>query len=156
MMANIFEDNDVAMSMFTEMPQLCFKSLDQPQIQALKNEKFDLVILSVFFNYCFLSFIHHFKVPFIYAFPSGLSGTMNDFIGQIDFPGIVGHKFMLPTFPLTFKQRLATTLMNGYFNGMEYFLLPKMHSTCIERGLCAPDTPPFSEIHQNASLAIIN
>ncbi|RXG56125.1 UDP-glucuronosyltransferase 1-6 [Armadillidium vulgare] len=136
-MANIFEDNDVAMSMFTEMPILCFKALDQPQIQALKNEKFDLV-------------------PFIYAFPSGLSGTMNDFIGQIDFPGIVGNKFLQPTFPLTFKQRLATTLMNGYFNGMEYFLLPKMHSTCIEKGLCAPDTPPFPEIHQNASLAIIN
>ncbi|KAB7505536.1 UDP-glucuronosyltransferase 1-7C [Armadillidium nasatum] len=157
MLVNIFEDNDVVASIFKEMSTICFKALDQPQIQALKNEKFDLIILSIFFNYCFLSFIHHFKVPFIYISPAGLIGSMNDMVGNIDFPGIVGTKFLQPTFPLTFKQRLATTLMNEYMTKVsEYYLLPKMYSMCIEKGLCDPDTPPFSEFDKNASLIIIN
>ncbi|RXG56120.1 Anthocyanidin 3-O-glucosyltransferase [Armadillidium vulgare] len=157
MMTNIFEDNDVVTSIIKEMPTLCFKALDQPQIQALKNEKFDLVILSIFFNYCFLSLIHHFKVPFIYSSPAGLIGSMNDMVGNIDFPGIVGTKFLQPTYPLTFKQRLATTLINEYMTKVtEYYLLPKMRSTCIEKGLCSPDTPPFSEFDKNASLILIN
>ncbi|KAB7505530.1 hypothetical protein Anas_01652, partial [Armadillidium nasatum] len=157
LMTNIFEENDLIMEMFTELPKLCIEALDQPQIQALKKEKFDLIIMSMFFDYCFHTFIHHLKVPFIYASPGGLFGSFHDMTGNIDVPGITGSKLLEPGFPLTFQQRLEATLMNEFFTKInDYYLVPKMYSLCIERGVCSPDTPPFSEFYKNVSLVIIN
>ncbi|KAB7505540.1 hypothetical protein Anas_01645 [Armadillidium nasatum] len=131
--------------------------LEQPHIQALKEEKFDLIIMSTFFNYCFLSFVHHFKVPFIYAWTTTLFGVFHDMIGNIDVPAISGFMYSETSFPFTFKQRLETAILNAIFkHSNEMNLEPKMHSMCIERRMCPPDTPPFSEFHKNASLIIVN
>ncbi|RXG73639.1 hypothetical protein Avbf_03882 [Armadillidium vulgare] len=80
--------------------------------------------MSMFFDDCFHTFIHHLKVPFIYASPGGLFGSFHDMTGNIDFPGITGSKLLEPGFPLTFEQRLETTLMNELFTDKRLYLVP--------------------------------
>ncbi|KAB7505529.1 UDP-glucuronosyltransferase [Armadillidium nasatum] len=160
LMTNVFDESEqskMMFSMFTETPALCVKALGQPHIQALKNEKFDLVIVSAFLGSCFLSFVHHLKVPFIWATPSGLMGSFHNRIGSIDVPAISGCKLLEPGFPLTFKQRLTTTMVNELIGKLfQFYMEPKSRSLCVESGLCPVDTPPFSEFDKNASLLIIN
>ncbi|RXG55521.1 2-hydroxyacylsphingosine 1-beta-galactosyltransferase [Armadillidium vulgare] len=152
-----FEGKHSIMSLFTSTPKMCIDGLGQQKIQDLKKEKFDLIILNVFFDYCYLSFVHHFQIPFIYASSGALHGPLHDLVGNIDFPSLSGNVILEPGFPLTFSQRLVSTLINSVFKLMAtYYLEPKMYSDCIKAGLCPKDMPSFSEINKNASLAIIN
>ncbi|RXG67433.1 hypothetical protein Avbf_17976 [Armadillidium vulgare] len=129
-----------------ETLNLCMSVLEQPHIQALKKEKFDLIIMSTFFNYCFLSFVHHFKVPFIYGWTTALYGVFHDMIGNIDVPAII---FLL----LLNNDWRQLYLRKFLKHSNELYLEPKdAIQMCIERGMCPPDTPPFSEFHKNARI----
>ncbi|RXG58614.1 hypothetical protein Avbf_14295, partial [Armadillidium vulgare] len=46
-------------------PQMCSDTLAQKDVQDLKKEKFDIVMISVFFNYCYLSLVDHFNYLFM-------------------------------------------------------------------------------------------
>ena len=45
-----------------KMPEMCLSNLADKGVQELKKEKFDIVMLSMFFSTCFSSLLHHFKV----------------------------------------------------------------------------------------------
>ncbi|KAL7637533.1 UNVERIFIED_CONTAM: hypothetical protein RMT77_012261 [Armadillidium vulgare] len=115
MLVNIFDDSQMNSAFLRETLNLCMSVLEQPHIQALKKEKFDLIIMSTFFNYCFLSFVHHFKVPFIYGWTTALYGVFHDMIGNIDVPAISGFMYSEASFPFTFKQRLETAIFKEIF-----------------------------------------
>lgn len=64
-LSQTFEDAKSAFkNLFTKSPDLCSDSLEQKQVQDLKKEHFDVVILSMFFCDCYFSLVHHFKVMF--------------------------------------------------------------------------------------------
>lgn len=50
------------LNLISKTPQMCSDAISQKKVQALKNEQFDLIILSFFMNFCCLSFVHHFQV----------------------------------------------------------------------------------------------
>ncbi|RXG56176.1 hypothetical protein Avbf_14084 [Armadillidium vulgare] len=125
-LVKIFEDSQLISALLRETPDLCFRVLEQPHIQALKKEKFDIIIITMFFNYCFLSFVHHFKVPFIYAWTTTIYGIFHGMIGNIDVPAISGFMYSETSFPFTFKQRLETAILNEIFkHSNELYLEPK-------------------------------
>ncbi|RXG58714.1 hypothetical protein Avbf_12110, partial [Armadillidium vulgare] len=65
--------------------------------------------------------------------------------------------YVMPEFPLTFKQRLKTTVLNSLFYVLSSHILePRMYFECVKSGFCPLDMPSFAEIHKNASLMIVN
>ncbi|KAL7630942.1 UNVERIFIED_CONTAM: hypothetical protein RMT77_018766 [Armadillidium vulgare] len=154
---NVFSGASAILPLFTETSKLCVEGLGQQNVQDLKKEKFDLIILNAFMDYCYLSFVHHFKIPFLYAHAGALYNPYPGMIGAINFPSISGNIYTEPGFPLSFKQRLESTLINAAFYVMFNLCLEKwMHSECVKSGLCPPDMPSISEMNKNASLMIIN
>lgn len=59
-----FEQKGTFTKFYFISTKACIDGLKQQHIQDLKKEKFDVIIMSVFFDYCYFSFIHHFKVGF--------------------------------------------------------------------------------------------
>ncbi|KAB7505524.1 hypothetical protein Anas_01638 [Armadillidium nasatum] len=149
--------SDAITKLFHETPKLCSDGLQQSHVQNLKNEEFDIILISIFFDLCYLSFVHHFKVPFIFMTSSALVGSMSDYLNNIHFPSISGSILVEPNFPFTFTERLTAVSAETTFTLLlKHYLEPRMYSICVERGLCPKDMPTFSKIIQNASLAIIN
>ncbi|KAL7630943.1 UNVERIFIED_CONTAM: hypothetical protein RMT77_018767 [Armadillidium vulgare] len=153
-----FTGGSTILPLLTEIPKICVQGLGQKKVQDLKKEKFDLIILNVFFmDYCFLSFVHYFKIPFIYAHAGALTNPYYDTIGSFNVPAISGNIYVMPEFPLTFKQRLKTTVLNSLFYVLSSHILePRMYFECVKSGFCPLDMPSFAEIHKNASLMIVN
>ena len=52
--------------LFLDSPSLCLEGLGTKEVQDLKKDKYDFVILSLFFDYCYLSLVDHFKVIFVF------------------------------------------------------------------------------------------
>ncbi|RXG60830.1 hypothetical protein Avbf_18843, partial [Armadillidium vulgare] len=99
--------SDAITKLFHVTPKLCSDGLEQSHVQNLKNEEFDVILISIFFDLCYLSFVHHFKVPFIFMTSSALVGSMSDYLNNIHFPSISGSILVEPNFPLTFTERLT-------------------------------------------------
>ncbi|KAL7630187.1 UNVERIFIED_CONTAM: hypothetical protein RMT77_019674 [Armadillidium vulgare] len=149
--------SDAITKLFHETPKLCSDGLEQSHVQNLKNEEFDVILISIFFDLCYLSFVHHFKVPFIFMTSSALVGSMSDYLNNIHFPSISGSILVEPNFPLSFTERLTAVGAETTFTLLlKHYLEPRMYSICVERGLCPKDMPTFSKIIQNSSLAIVN
>ncbi|KAL7630946.1 UNVERIFIED_CONTAM: hypothetical protein RMT77_018770 [Armadillidium vulgare] len=153
-----FEEKSlVIMKFFIVAVDACIDGLKQQQIQALKEEKFDAVIVNIFFSQCYLSLVHHFKVPLIFVSPQGIVGPSHQMVGNIDFPAISGNAMSEPSIPITFSRRLKSTAVNTIYTLLNTFYLePQMYSKCVKNGLCPEDMPPFHEICENVSLTIIN
>ncbi|KAB7505543.1 Ecdysteroid UDP-glucosyltransferase [Armadillidium nasatum] len=152
-----FEQTGTFTKFYFISTKACIDGLKQEHIQDLKKEKFDVIIMSVFFDYCYFSLIHHFKVPYVYASPLGIVTPYHKMVGNIDVPSISGSLLSEPAFPITFVKRLRTTLSNLMYTILnDYYLEPQMHSQCVKSGLCPADMPLISEIHKNVSLILIN
>ncbi|RXG58713.1 hypothetical protein Avbf_12107 [Armadillidium vulgare] len=152
-----FEQKGTFTKFYFISTKACIDGLKQQHIQDLKKEKFDVIIMSVFFDYCYFSFIHHFKVPYVYASPLGIVTPYHKMVGNFDVPSISGSLLSEPAFPITFAKRLRTTLTNLMYTILnDYYLEPQMHSQCVASGLCPADMPLISEIHKNVSLILIN
>ncbi|KAB7505525.1 putative UDP-glucuronosyltransferase ugt-55 [Armadillidium nasatum] len=101
-----FTGGSTVLPLITEIPKICVQGLGQKEVQDLKKEKFDLIILNLFFmDYCFLSFVHYFKIPFVYAHAGALTNPYYDTIGSFNVPAISGNVYVMPEFPLTFKSK---------------------------------------------------
>ncbi|KAB7498172.1 hypothetical protein Anas_10756 [Armadillidium nasatum] len=137
-------------------PQMCSDTLGQKDVQDLKKEKFDIVMISVFFNYCYLSLVDHFNVPFVYLSSGGLFSPFTDMANNVDFPSVFSSKVLGASFPLSFKERLLNTFYNGFFWGVfKFYLMPRTEKICKERGLCSENLSLF-DLGNNSSLTIIN
>ncbi|KAB7505542.1 hypothetical protein Anas_01643 [Armadillidium nasatum] len=140
----------VIMKFFIVAVDACIDGLKQQQIQALKEEKFDAVIVNIFFSQCYLSLVHHFKVPLIFVSPQGIVGPSHQMVGNIDFPAISGNAMSEPSIPITFRRRLKSTAINYIYTLLNNFYLePQMYSKCVKNGLCPEDMLPFHEISKN-------
>lgn len=137
---------------------VCLRTLRSAEVQGLlREEEFDVVLLTSFFSDCYLSVVHQLKVPFIYVSPLGLVGPQSDLAGNPTFPSFSVAPVFTFEHPLTFGQRLANALgevaASAVFRyGMGYVTDWK----CRRSGLCPDDMPPVNEMRLNSSLVILN
>ncbi|CAL4058798.1 unnamed protein product [Meganyctiphanes norvegica] len=142
------------------IPKFCLDGLATKEAQDLLQEKWDVVLISVFFNDCFLYDVNRMQVPFIWMIPNGLFPPFSHLAGNPTFPSFIGN----PTNPVvsgpppyTFLQRtmnilheiFGVTLYNHYY-------LPRLDSLCHSRGQCTEEDPSIRDIRMNSSLFIIN
>lgn len=61
---NAFDGNFMTgpLTVIRKSPTLCSDSLESEKVQALLEEEFDVVLLTLFFSDCYLSLIHQMKV----------------------------------------------------------------------------------------------
>ena len=62
---NVFQEggaDNVVKDLISQCPEMCVQSLGTKEVQDLKKDQYDLVMISMFFNYCYLSLVDHFKV----------------------------------------------------------------------------------------------
>ncbi|ODM82195.1 UDP-glucuronosyltransferase [Orchesella cincta] len=70
-------------SSMEHMHKACIKVHENPQLQqVLKNEKFDLVIIDIFLNYCVLGMIPHFEAPSILLSTMGAPSMLSTAFGN--------------------------------------------------------------------------
>ncbi|CAL4128403.1 unnamed protein product, partial [Meganyctiphanes norvegica] len=56
---------------------LCLEAMEQKEIQDLRKEQFDIVILSIVHSECLLAIVHEMKIPYIWATVSGFMANMH-------------------------------------------------------------------------------
>ncbi|XP_064092120.1 UDP-glucuronosyltransferase 2B13-like isoform X2 [Macrobrachium nipponense] len=111
--------------MQTLMP-ICVESMGRREVQNLRREKFDVVLLSPF-NDCYLSLVQQLEAPLVYVSPYGLTSNTAEVVGNPIFPSYVTTVALDYTYPLTFAQRtknvLAGIALNLLFN---YYMRPNV------------------------------
>ncbi|KAF4519855.1 UDP-glycosyltransferase-13 [Ephemera danica] len=133
----------------------CPRMLNMPEVKSLLNEKFDLVILSMFFNDCFLPFAYHNKAPLIMFSPSGMMSWVGTNVGNPEPTAYVPSIFLPFSHEMTFMQRFGNTLAYYFLQFMrEFVLAPKMNVAVKE--VFGPNIPSILDIEKNASLVLLN
>lgn len=141
---------------FMHWPKDCVDALATKEMEQLKEEEFDLVILSIVMSECFYSVIHKLQVPFIHANPQGLMGFYNDMANNPQFLSLEPSVLMDLEVPLTFSDRMINTLSDTTIRAMYFYFLHILERKCRERRLCSEDMPSPSEMMSNGSLMIVN
>jgi hypothetical protein len=92
------------------------KAIQLPEFQkVLKDEKFDLVIIGMFFNNFLLGFGDHFKCPTVMLSTASHMSITNSITGNPAEINAVPSMHMIPVDPtkMTFLERMQNFLMNG-------------------------------------------
>ncbi|XP_059480683.1 UDP-glucosyltransferase 2-like [Neocloeon triangulifer] len=141
-------------SMLSMFLQLCPSVLSSPQVKPLLNEEFDLVIISTFFNQCFLPFGQFNNAPMIGISPAGSLGMGMD-MANPEPPSYVPSLFLPLTSKMTFPERLLNTVMTGLIKFLaKYYLKPSMHESAKQ--FFGPNIPSIEEMERSLSLVIYN
>ncbi|CAL8104484.1 unnamed protein product [Orchesella dallaii] len=94
----------------------CIKLYENPQLyEVLKNEKFDLVIIDIFLNYCVLGVIPHFKAPSILVSTMAAPSHFSNIFGNRLQPSFVPCSFLKYTDQMSFLERLINTVLDSVF-----------------------------------------
>ena len=128
---------------------------ENPEVIALKNEKFDLVISEAFFfQEPLLAFAHHFGCPNMVLYSVGYSINMNFFTGGAInpsyVPNVLGTGLTTENFFDRFKNTIATVT---WLLGHQLYYLPKVDARMRE---IFPDAPPIQDLLRNISLTLVN
>jgi hypothetical protein len=83
------------------------------QIRPLLDDKFDLVIISNFFNNCFLPFGHYYGAPVIGIGSAGSFGFGMD-LANPEPPAYVPSMFLPFTEHMTFSERATNFLISNF------------------------------------------
>jgi glucuronosyltransferase len=133
----------------------CPNMLKLPEIRDLLKKKFDLVILSMFFNDCFLPFAYHNKAPLILFSPAGLLSWVGSNLGNPEPTSYVPSVLLPFSHDMSFVQRFINTVTYYTLDIMRrVILLPVANEAARE--FFGPDTPSIIELERNASLVLLN
>ncbi|KAK8394676.1 hypothetical protein O3P69_005862 [Scylla paramamosain] len=158
-MPNLFEsDSRTAVSFLLELLKTaCVKALSYEEVQSLREEKFDLILVQAVGSECFLSFVHELKVPFIFVNPNKAVGMYAPLSGTPAFPSLTTGFFIDLEYPLTFTGRMISTLDNIQFTAYyDWSIVSSQDAECRARQLCAKDMPSLLQLRLNSSLFITN
>ncbi|KAJ4448257.1 hypothetical protein ANN_10271 [Periplaneta americana] len=140
-----------------ELAQLhCESILPLPQVQQLRNRKFDLIITELFNVDCFLGLVHGFNTPFIYFSSSLLLPWANERIGNPDNPSYIPNLFLPYSDRMNFVERLGNTFHTLFITWILYpifFIRPGQFTA--EKHLQV-SLPPLDDIAKRASLILVN
>ncbi|XP_059480751.1 UDP-glycosyltransferase UGT5-like isoform X2 [Neocloeon triangulifer] len=123
---------------------ICSKTLKIPEVEALKNEKFDLLLVSMFFNDCAYPFAWLNKAPMISLAPTGVATHFELGMGNPEPTSYVPNVF------LPFTDQMA-----HFINFIRFcFFFPAVEEDIKE--FFGPDAPSVMEMQKNTSLLIVN
>jgi glucuronosyltransferase len=86
--------------------ETCGMIYDKPEIRALLEESFDLIIAQAIFNDCALGIVHKMKIPFIMYNPMGVASYQARKLGGHFPPSFVPEQIMGFTDEMNFVQRM--------------------------------------------------
>jgi hypothetical protein len=135
--------------------EVCPKILQMPEIQKLKDEKFDLVFVSIFFNDCTLPFARYNDAPLILISPVGLVSWTSENIGNPEQLAYIPSTFLSFSDHMSFTERVINTLLYCFLKLARYFVMIPLHTTAA-REFFGQDIPTFADLESNASLVLIN
>ncbi|XP_042235224.1 UDP-glycosyltransferase UGT5-like isoform X1 [Homarus americanus] len=148
--------NELFIKLAMDMPKSCANALGSEAIQGIKEEHYDLVMLSVVMTECLYSLIHKLQVPYIHLHPMALTAINSDVAHSVHFSSMVPNVFLNLIYPLSFTERIYNAIYDATFNLFYHLVLfSMMEAECRQMKLCQEDTP-LSQIRLNGTLFIIN
>jgi len=137
----------------------CVEGLADPRVRALDVSQFDVIFHSIYFSECFLSLLDPSKTqaPRISFIPFPMGNPVYDIIGAPNFPGIVPSLGLALPYPMSFLQRVGSTLVDqmGIY-GAKHVNFPGMQKLCVDAGFCDENMSSFYDIDKNTSLVFVN
>ncbi|XP_076058494.1 UDP-glucosyltransferase 2-like isoform X1 [Oratosquilla oratoria] len=134
----------------------CAVALEDPQVNQLFSENFDLIMIGSVFADCFLKFVHHFKVPYIWVNRNSMEPELDALFGNPSFPSYdVNLRFDAPL-PMSFVNRAANLFRSLFDHVLNGRILSWIEKDGRDRGLFPDDMPSLDKMRQKASLLFLN
>ncbi|KAF2367396.1 UDP-glucuronosyl/UDP-glucosyltransferase [Trinorchestia longiramus] len=156
---NTFENRDMLASfrMASLISEKCAEVISHKHNKDIIVDEYDVIFISIFMNDCFFSLLENTTVPVIMLCPNTIFSYLHDVMGNVDFPSIVPMMGLSMTYPLSFTERLLSTLGNTFsVFYIRWFYLPWMAGACQDAGLCRPNMTPLIDIVLKSSMVFIN
>ena len=129
--------------------------MNDPQFQAIKNEKFDLLILGYFMVDFTLGLGVHFNCPTVILFSQGTWTLLDNHIENISPVAAVPHMALGNANPMTFMQRVAN-LAIVTFEHIFGVYLDHLQEKYYREAFPGERYPPFDAVRKNVSLVLLN
>uniref|UniRef100_A0A182J0C5 UDP-glucuronosyltransferase n=1 Tax=Anopheles atroparvus TaxID=41427 RepID=A0A182J0C5_ANOAO len=129
--------------------------LEDPQLQAIKNENFDLVIVGYFVADFVLGLGPHFNAPTVVLFSAGLSKLTADFVGNPRAISTVPHLMIGGRGMKGFGDRLKNFLFSGVENVISA-VASYAQASYYERFFPSDRYPKYTDVRRNVSLVLLN
>ncbi|XP_071455782.1 uncharacterized protein [Hetaerina americana] len=137
---------------------ICRVMMDKEVNELVKpggEKKFDLIILSNFFNECYYAFAHVYKIPMVLISPGGPMPSTYSAVGNVMLPSYYSESLMAYSDRMNFKERVMNTLaVVGFSLFYKYYVQATMEKEM--RAVFGEDTPSISELEEHVSLAVLN
>ncbi|KFB48223.1 AGAP007588-PA-like protein [Anopheles sinensis] len=130
-------------------------ALEDPQLQAIKSEHFDLVIVGYFIVDFVLGLGPHFNAPTAILFPAGLSKMTADFVGNPRAISTVPHILIGGRGMKSFRDRLTNFLFSGVENVISA-ITSYAQASYYERFFPSDRYPTYGDVRKNVSLVLLN
>ncbi|CAL4058782.1 unnamed protein product, partial [Meganyctiphanes norvegica] len=157
---NAFQGRLATTSLINEWVPMCLSALGSQEIQDLKKEEFDLIILLAVMSECFVSLVHDMQVPYILTTPLKLVGTTAFWLAGNPMFYSMTPGFMTGAVPgdsgLTYLDKFGVIGTEGMSTAIITYCYWNMDVECRKQGLCAPDMPNMNELLLNNSLIFVN
>ncbi|CAB3360397.1 Hypothetical predicted protein [Cloeon dipterum] len=141
-------------SMWYSFSHNCPLAAEMPEVRQLLKEKFDLVLVSTFFNECLIPFAKHNKAPLVMVSSLGSLGFGMG-INNPEPSSFVPSVFLPFTDHMSFSERMVNFFATLFVDLCKYFRhYPKMDAAA--KALFGPDTPSVMELETDTSLIILN
>ncbi|KAG0713355.1 UDP-glucuronosyltransferase 2B14 [Chionoecetes opilio] len=135
-------------TMAGKAPMMCCDALAKRETQNLLKEKYDLIMLSMFFTECFLSVVHQMKVPFVQVCPAALFGPFAQMGGSVTFTSFAQNSLLPFTPPYTFLQRMIIVLSDVASHMMfTYYIVNSVKTLEVPAQPSVPTTIYCGGIH---------
>ncbi|CAL8104470.1 unnamed protein product [Orchesella dallaii] len=145
-------------STIEHMNKACIKVLETPRFyEVLEKEKFDLIIVDIFINYCVLGVIPMFNAPSILVTTMSAPSSLSTAFGNRLPPSFVPSSLLKYTDEMTFLERMTNTLLDTAMGLMMVSLfLSKSEAMYKEYLPNGKNLPGIDEIQGNASMLFMN
>jgi len=134
----------------------CEQSYDLPEVMALLDEKFDLVMVESVFNECAFGLIHKLNTSLVIVSPLVVPSWTSAALGGFSPPSFVPNIFSGFTDRMTFYQRLLNFASEVLVKVLRKFYFNPAMAEIYRNKLNDSTIPLPDEILKNASLVISN
>lgn len=136
---------------------MCEKGLNTPELQELinSNEKFDAIVMEVFFNECFYGFAHKFQAPVITISSMGAFRWASESVGNPETLSYIPNFLLALSDRMSFSERLTNTAFTLFdMTGRRLYYMPAQDR--IARRYFGDSMPSLWDLERNTSLVLVN
>jgi len=159
-MPNMFQakekgENLDPFAIFAMVVGLCRDSLALPQLQTLREEKFDLIFLPAGLNDCAAAYVTTFNASIILLSPISVPSAVSSIYGNPSPASFVPNVFTGFSHKMTFYQRTVNLLVEAFFRSvMDFYYKPSVEATY--RDILGSHLPSADELMKSTSLILSN